>query len=79
MDTTETQPKYTEKNKQYIYKYRQEHKEEYKAYQREYFKNVRMTDPEKRERIREINRISARKYQAKKRAEKINKTTTMNE
>jgi hypothetical protein len=71
MDLTEPQPNYTDKHKQYIYKYRQEHKEEYRTYQREYFKNVRMADPEKRERIREINRISARKYQQKKKEKKM--------
>jgi hypothetical protein len=73
---TELQPKYTDKHRHYIYKYRQEHKEEYKTYQREYFKNVRMADPEKRERIKEINRIAARKYQQKK---KENKMKFMNE
>jgi hypothetical protein len=71
------QPKYTEKQKETIYKYREEHREEYKTYQREYFKNVRMVDPDKKERVKEINRIAARKYQAKKKEEKLKKKIMM--
>lgn len=61
---------YNETQKKRIYKYRENHKDEYREYQRNYFSNVRMTDPEKKERVREINRLAVKRYRAKKLLEK---------
>jgi hypothetical protein len=63
----ETQSKtYTEEQKKRIYKYRENNREKIREYQREYFINVRMADPLKKERIKEVNRLASQRYREKK-------------
>jgi hypothetical protein len=61
---------YTEEQKKRIYKYRENNREKIREYQRQYFINVRMTDPLKKERVREVNRLASKKYREKKMLEK---------
>ena len=63
----ETQSKtYTEEQKKRIYKYREKNREKIREYQRQYFINVRMADPLKKERIKEVNRLASQRYREKK-------------
>jgi len=62
--------KYDEDQKNRIYKYRETHKEEYREYQRNYFSKIRMADPVKKERVREVNRLAVKRYREKKLEEK---------
>jgi hypothetical protein len=63
----ETQSKtYTEEQKKRIYKYRENNREKIREYQRQYFINVRMADPLKKERIKEVNRLASQRYREKK-------------
>jgi len=67
----ETQSKtYTEEQKKRIYKYRENNREKIREYQRQYFINVRMADPLKKERIKEVNRLASQRYREKKMLEK---------
>lgn len=61
---------YTEEQKKRIYKYRENNREKIRDYQREYFINVRMSDPIKKERVREVNRLASKRYREKKLLEK---------
>ena len=61
---------YTEEQKKRIYKYRENNREKIRDYQREYFINVRMSDPLKKERVREVNRLASKRYREKKLLEK---------
>ena len=63
---------YTEEQKRRIDKYREKNREKIRDYQREYFINVRMTDPLKKERVREVNRLASKRYREKKLLEKKN-------
>jgi hypothetical protein len=67
---TQTQTFYTEDQKRRIDKYREKNREKIRDYQREYFINVRMTDPLKKERVKEVNRLASKRYREKKLLEK---------
>lgn len=67
---TQIQTSYTEEQKKRIYKYRENNREKIRDYQREYFINVRMSDPLKKERVREVNRLASKRYREKKLLEK---------
>lgn len=69
---TQTQPFYNEEQKSRIDKYREKNREKIRDYQRQYFINVRMNDPLKKERVREVNRLASKRYREKKLLEKIN-------
>lgn len=66
----QNQPSYNEEQKKRIDKYRENNREKIREYQRQYFINVRMTDPLKKERVREVNRLASKKYREKKMLEK---------
>jgi hypothetical protein len=67
---TQIQTSYNEEQKKRIYKYRENNREKIRDYQREYFINVRMSDPLKKERVREVNRLASKRYREKKLLEK---------
>jgi hypothetical protein len=61
---------YTEDQKRRIDKYREKNRDKIRDYQRQYFINVRMTDPLKKERVKEVNRLASKRYREKKLLEK---------
>lgn len=63
---TQTQTFYTEDQKRRIDKYREKNRDKIRDYQRQYFINVRMADPLKKERIKEVNRLASQRYREKK-------------
>jgi hypothetical protein len=67
---TQTQTFYTEDQKRRIDKYREKNRDKIRDYQRQYFINVRMTDPLKKERVKEVNRLASKRYREKKLLEK---------
>lgn len=70
MEIQNQSPSYNEEQKKRIDKYRENNREKIREYQRQYFINVRMTDPLKKERVREVNRLASKKYREKKMLEK---------
>jgi hypothetical protein len=67
---TQIQTFYTEEQKRRIDKYREKNRDKIRDYQREYFINVRMSDPLKKERVKEVNRLASKRYREKKLLEK---------